>query len=121
ELSVVAAAQLFHLALKLFGLAPQHLLLPALLGGLLLVVLTLLLREFLLAPGELLEFLQRLVDGALPLVGGLRHAAALVLVLLGVKFQVEQPFEVARGAVATAATAAAASAAAPERHLDVAE
>ena len=77
-------------------------------------------RQFLLPPGELLQFLQRLVDGALPLVCGLRHPAALVLVLLGVQLQVEQPFEVARGAI-TATPAATAPAAAAKCHLDVAE
>ena len=51
----------FHLPLQLLGFAAQHLLLPALLRGLLLALL-LLLGQFLLPLGELLQLLQRLVD-----------------------------------------------------------
>ncbi len=55
------ARELLHLLLQLFGVAAQHLLLPALLEGLLLGFL-LLLGQFLLPLREILQLLQSLVD-----------------------------------------------------------
>jgi hypothetical protein len=122
ELAGVVPAQLLHLLLQLLGFAPQHLLLIALLRGLRLVA-ALLLGEFLLALRKLLQLLHRLIDFALPGVGGLRLAAAgFVLILFGIEFEIEQALQVAHGAIAAASAAApAALLAVAERHLDIAE
>jgi hypothetical protein len=48
-LTLLTSGQLFHLLLQLFGFAPQHFLLPALLRALL--PIPLLLRKLLLTPG----------------------------------------------------------------------
>ena len=125
-LPLLAAAQLaavlrrlLQLLPQLFRLAAQQLLLPALLRRLLLP-LPLLLGQLLLAFGELLQLFERVVDLALALVGGLRLAIALVLVLFGVELQVEKALQIARGPV-LATTAAAPPALPSERHLNVAE
>ena len=119
-LALLAFGHLFQLALQLFGFAAQHLLLPALLGSLLLAFL-LLLGQFLLPPGELLQFLQRLVDLLLLLLlrAGRLRLAALVLILLGIEFEIEQAFQVARAGAAAATTAATTLLA--EGDLDIAE
>ena len=108
--------KLLHLLLELLGFPPQHLLFPALLGGLL--ALARLFRQFLLALGKLFQLLQHVVHFALARVGRLRLAAALVLVLFGIELQVEQALHIARGAAHAAATPAAAL---PEGHLNIAE
>ena len=110
-----------HLPLQLLGLAAEHLLLPALLRSLLLALL-LLLGQFLLPLGELLQLLERLVDlllAAAAAAAGRLRLAALVLILFGIEFEVEQTLHVARGAAAAATAAAAALLA--EGHLDIAE
>ena len=109
-----------QLLLELLGFAAQHLLLPALLRGLLLA-LALLLGQFLLPLGELLaaSAAPRRSAAAAAALGGLRLLALFVLVLLGIQLQIEEAFHVARGAAAAAATAAAALLA--EGHLDIAE
>src|SRR5262249_8203430 len=116
QLPLLPASHLLHAALQFLGFAAQHLLLPPLLRGGLLFLL--LLGQFLLALGKLLELLQRFVDFLLPLVGGGSLLSALVLVLLGIEFQVEETLEVALGPAASPATA---SALAAESHLDFAE
>ncbi len=78
---------LFHLTLELLSFALQHFLLPFLLGGLLAVAL--LLGEFILALGQLIELFQRVVHFLRLLLGGLGLGAAFVLILLGVEFQIE--------------------------------
>ena len=118
QLILLALGHVFQLALQLFGFAAQHLLLPTLLRGLLLAFF-LLLGEFLLPLGKLLELLQRFVDLLLLLLllaGGLR-LVALVLILFGIQFEIEKAFHVAR---ASATTTAAAPALVAEGHLDIA-
>src|ERR1019366_6589628 len=115
-LALVALGQLFQLPLQLLGFAAQHLLLPALLRGLLLV-LFLLLGQFLLPFGELFQLLERLVDLLLLLLlAGRFRVIALVLILLGVELEIEEPFHVARAGAATTAAIVLIA----ERHLDIA-
>ena len=108
-LALLALGHLLQLLLQLLGFAAQHLLLPALLRGLLLALL-LLLGQFLLALGQLLQLLQRLVDLLLLLLllAGRLRLVALVLVLLGIEFEIEEAFHVARAGAAAAAAATAA-------------
>ena len=73
---------LLHLALQLFRLATEHLLLPAFLEVLRLVAL--LLREFLLPLGERVELRQRVIHLLLLLLRGRSRLCGLVLVLLRV-------------------------------------
>jgi hypothetical protein len=114
-LVLLLALELLDLALQLLGFAAQHLLLEALLGGLL--VLAGLIGELLLAARELLELLQRLINFLLTLVAGLTAAfGALVLVLFGIELEIEEAFEVAGATLGTAAPAASAVA---ERDLDI--
>jgi len=108
---------LLQLLLQLFSVAAQLFLLPALLRRQFLT-LFLLLVEFLLALGQLLELLQRVIDLLLPLLGGLRAASALVLILFRVEFEVEKALKIARGAASAAASTRAATL--PESHLDIA-
>src|ERR1035438_2043656 len=116
-LALAALGQLFQLPLQLLGFATQHLLLPALLRGLLLILL-LLLGQFLLTFGELFQLLERLVDLLLLLLllAGRFRVIALVLILLGVELEIEEPFHVARASTATTAAIVLIA----ERHLDIA-
>ncbi len=93
-----------HLLLELLRLALQHLLLPFLLGSL--GAVTLLLGQSLLALGEFVELLQRVVDFLGPLFGGRssRGLLGLILIFLGVELEVEQGSQIARRAAATAAS-----------------
>ena len=117
-LALLALGHLLQLPLQLLRLAPQHLLLPALLGSLLLPLL-LLIGQLLLTLGQLFQLLQRFIDLLLLLLllaGGLR-LIVLVLILFGIQFEIEQPFHVARpGAAATASAALLVA----ERHLNIA-
>ena len=80
--------------MQLFGLAAQHFLLPTLLGALLVVFL--LLGKLFLALRQLIELLQRFVNFLLLLAGRApRSLRRLVLILLGVEFQIEQAREIA--------------------------
>ena len=83
--------------------------------------LLLLVRQLLLALGQFLQLLQRFVHFSLLRVGRLVRLHAFVLVLLRVQLEIEEPFEIARGAVHSTASASAASALAAHGHLDVAE
>src|SRR5580658_1071805 len=103
-----------HLLLELLRLALQHFLLPFLLGGL--GTIALLLGQILLAPGQFVELFQRVGDLLRFLFGGSRGGlAGLVLILLGVQFQIEEARQVARR------TASAAPAAPAKRNLDLPE
>ena len=73
--------------MELFRLTPEHLLLPALLRSLL--VLLLLLGQFLLPARKLFQLLERLVD-LLRTALGRRLLAGLVLVLLHIQFEIEK-------------------------------
>ena len=119
QLAAIVARQLLHLLPKLFRLAPQQLLLPALVRGKLLA-LALLVGQFLLPLSQFFQLLHGLVDALLALVTGLRLPGVLVLILLGIEFQVEEPLKVARGAVPTTAAASAATALPAKRHLNIA-
>jgi hypothetical protein len=101
------ALHLFHLLAELLGFAAQHLLLPALLGGRLLILLGLV-GQFLLAACERFQLLHGFIDLLLLRARGrgLLRAVALVLVLLRVELEIEESFEIAR-APGPAATAAA--------------
>ena len=92
---------LLHLLLELLRLALQHLLLPFLLGSL--RAITLLLRQILLALGQFIQLFQRVGDFLRLLLGG---AAAdfcgLVLILLGIEFQIEKRSQIARRAAPAA-------------------
>ena len=74
-----------------------------------------LLCEFLLTAGQLLQTLQRLVHRLLFLATGGRLLPGLILILLGVEFEVEEILEVATATATTAAPALLA-----EGHLDIA-
>ena len=74
-----------------------------------------LLSEFLLTTGQLLQTLQRLVNGLLLLATGGRLLPGLILILLGVEFEVEEILEVSTTAATTTASALLA-----ESHLDIA-
>ena len=110
---LIAALELLHLPLQLFGFATQHLLFPTLPEGLLLILLG---GQFLLAPGEFGELLERVVDLLGTRVTG-RLLAGFVLVLLAVELQVGEVLQVA----AHASTAASTTAPASEGNLDIAE
>ena len=111
------AERLFHLFLELFRFAPQHFLLPFLLGGLLGVAL--LARQILLTLGELIELLERVFNFLLFAIGARGGALLLrlVLVLFRIELEIEKLGEIARGASASTAATAAAS----EGDLDLAE
>ncbi len=109
---LLASRQLLHLLAQLFGLAPQHLLLPALLVSLLL--LPLLLGQFLLAARQFLQLGQRFFDLLLALIGRSGIAARFELVLLAIQLQIKEPFQIAP-------RTSGASASAAECHLNVAE
>ena len=99
-----------HLPLEFLGIAPQHLLLPLLLGSLRRSA-TLLLGEIFLAFGEFVELLERVVDILRLLLfgGGRGGLPRLVLVLFGIEFEIEKGGQIpCRSATATAATATAA-------------
>ena len=101
----------------MLGLALQHLLLPHLLGGVLAVAL--LLRNIFLALRKFIEFLQRIVDLLRLLLGGrCRPRLRLILILLGIEFQVEQAGEIAGR---TTTSAAASSTLRSERNLNLPE
>ena len=87
----LAARELFHLPLQLFGFAAKHLLLPTLAERLLLILLG---SQFLLAARQLGELLQRGVDLLGALIG-CRLLAGFVLVLLAVQLQVGEILEIA--------------------------
>ncbi|HEX4147857.1 MAG TPA: hypothetical protein VHY20_02675, partial [Pirellulales bacterium] len=82
SLLATLAELLLHLPLELLRIALQHFLLPLLLGGLLAIAL--LLGQIFLAPGQLVELLERVVDFLRPLLGGAgsRGFLGLVLILL---------------------------------------
>ena len=99
-LSGLFALQLLHLLLQLFSIATQHFLLPPLFKGLLFILL--LLREFLLTPGQILQLLQSLVNLFLPLfrrVGLL--LARLILILFSIQFEVEKVRQIAARSAGT--------------------
>ncbi len=96
-LRLLSTRELFHLLAKFLSFATKHFLLPALLRGLLLIGL--LLGEFLLAPGEFFQFRERVIHGFLLFLSrGL--LAALVLVLLGVQFEIKKVLQIAAGSAA---------------------
>ena len=66
------ARELLHLFLQLFGFAAEQFLLTALVERLLLIV-ALLVRQFLLTPGQLVQTVQSVVDILLLLLGRNRH------------------------------------------------
>ena len=107
---------LLHLPLELLRFALQHLLLPFLFGCL--GAVALLRGEIRLALGEFIELLQRIghLLGFL-LFGGSSGLAGLILILLGIEFEIEKRGEIARSAAATTPSAAAAS----ERNLNLPE
>src|SRR5277367_1530434 len=107
---------LFHVALQLLGLTPQHLLLPPLLEVLCLVLL--LLRQLLLPLGQSIQLLQRLVYLLRLLLCSRARLRRLILVLLGVEFQVKQARKIASR---TTATTTAAPSTLTERHLNLPE
>src|SRR5262249_55396677 len=107
-----------HLLAELFSFAAEHLLLPALLRGLLRILLGLV-GEFLLAASERFELLHRFVDLLLACARRLLRAVALVLILFGVEFEIEEPLEITSAAGSTATAAALALIA--ERDLYIAE
>ena len=109
RLRLLISRQLFHFAPQLFGLTPQHLLLPALLVGLLAVAL--LLGKLLLPARQFLELLKRFLDLFLPLFLRDVLPAGLVLVFLAVQLQVNQALNIARASTAPALVA--------ESHLDL--
>src|SRR5207253_883686 len=121
----LAAAQLLvlhlllQLLLELLRLTAEHLLLPPVLRRLL-FVLALLLGEFLLPFGKLLQLFQRFVDLLLLRIAALLSAlaGAFILILLGVELEIEEALHVACRAAATASPAAAALS---KCHLDIAE
>ena len=109
---------LLHLLAEFFSFPAKHLLLPA--RGRLLLIALCLFRQFLLTARQLFEASQHRFEFRVLLLllasGGLR-LASLVLVLLGIEFEIEQTFEVA----ARSATSRAATALLLLRHLDIAE
>src|SRR6185437_8717264 len=107
--------QLVQLLLQLLGLPAQHLLLPALLGGLLLVLR---LGQILLAARQFVQLFQGVVNGLRFLLLARRRLLRLVLVLLGVEFEIEQAGQVACGAAATTTSSSSARA---KRDLDLPE
>ena len=109
---------LLHLLLKLRRFALQHFLLPFLFGRLRSAI-ALLLSETFLALSQFIEFLQRLVD-FLRFLFGRRGRARLrvILILLGIEFQIEKAGQIARR---TAATPAASTAAGTKRNLNLPE
>ena len=114
-LILLIVLHLLDLPLEFFGLPPQHLLLEALLGSLL--ILPRLVGELLLPPGQFFEFLQGVIDLLLALIGAASGiAGALVLILLGIEFEIKQTFQIARSTLRPAATAAAVA----KRYLDIA-
>ena len=107
---------LLHLLLELLRLALQHFLLPLLLGSL--RAIALLLRETLLALGQFVELLERIVDFLGLLLGGRRGSfLRLVLIFLGIELEIEQRGQIARRAASAASTPASAS----ERDLNLPE
>src|SRR5439155_332967 len=116
-----AVLHLLQLLLEFFRIAPKLFLLIMLLRGLL-WVLALLLGQLLLPFRQLLQLLQCFVDGLLLRIAAaalLRLFGALILILLGIEFQIEKALQIAGGpaAATTSSTASALS----ERHLNVAE
>ena len=107
---------LFHVALQLFRLAPQHLLLPAFLERLRLIPL--LLRQLLLPLRQRVQFRQRVVHLLRLLFRRRSRLRRLVLILFGVHFQIEEARQIATRASTAASTATAAL---PEGHLNLAE
>src|SRR4029077_6134642 len=96
---------------------PELFLFPAAVdAGLLLVVA--LLRELLLAAGQLLQLLHGFIDLLLLFAAG-RGRLRFLLVLLGIQLQIEQVRQIAAGVESAASAATAALLAAG--HLDVAE
>src|SRR5215469_10204890 len=86
-LGLIAALELLHLPFQLFCFTPQHLLLPALAEGLLLIFL--LLGQLLLPASQFLELLQRVVDLLGARIAG-RLPPAFVLVLFAVELEVSE-------------------------------
>ena len=99
---------LLHLLLQLLGLALQHLLLPLLLSGLG-IARALLLSQTLLALGQLVQLFQRVVNFLRLLFGaGRRGLLGLVLIFLGIEFEIEERRQIPRRAAAAAASTPAA-------------
>jgi hypothetical protein len=107
--------ELLHLPLKLFRVAAKHFLLPALLQTLRGVIA--LLRQFLLAPGEFVELLERVTDVLRALIRGRSGLVCFVLIFLRVELEIEQAREIA----ASAAPSTAATACRAKRDLDLPE
>ncbi|HLY65932.1 MAG TPA: hypothetical protein VKU60_10395, partial [Chloroflexota bacterium] len=106
---------LLHLLLQLFGFAPQHFLLPALILSVLRGIARLV-RQLLLAPGQLLKLLEGVVNLLLLLVLRAAVLTGLVLVFFGIQLEIEEAGQVAAGS----ATPSAASACS-KGHGDLAE
>ena len=104
-LLLTVLGHLLHLALQLFCLTAQHLLLPALLHGL--RVIALLLRQLLLPSRQGIELRQSIVDGFRLLVCSRPRLRRLVLILLRIQFKIEQAGQVAARTAASATTTAA--------------
>lgn len=79
---------LLHLALQFFGFAAEHLLLPALVGSLDAIVA--LGGQLFLAARQLFELLQSFVDLLILLAGRGSALLRLVLIFLGIEFEIEE-------------------------------
>src|SRR5262249_11898420 len=115
QLTLLLLLEPLELLLKLFRLAPQLFLLPAIINVLLFVV-ALIVCQFLLPPRQLIQLSHGVVDFLLPLLGSRSLLRLFVLVLLRIQFEVEQIGQIATGARA----ASPASAALPDSHLNIA-
>jgi hypothetical protein len=98
-----AARKLFDATLQLLRLAPQQLLVPALLQRQLL--LTVQCRQFLLASRQFLQPAERLFHLAVALLLRNGRLSGLVLVLFGVQLQIKQAFQIPGAASRPAAAA----------------